>query len=185
VGEAGGVEMQQEELVGQEEELVRPAVGEQQGLVEVDDADDFEDKEATDALEIDKYRFRLRGIRARQLAGRMTKITQYRVVWGEHLNRCDSWVNEDDVRMLMLPPPCERSPEDLALQVETEVVRVHQMRDGRLHKGRKGFVLNGFYQFRFHYYEIPNTLFGILYLEYSIWNTLFGLLVIWNTLIPY
>jgi hypothetical protein len=47
-------------------------------------------------------------------------------------------------------------------------------------------VLNGFYQFRFHYYEIPNTLFGILYLEYSIWNTLFGILYleysIWNTL---
>ena len=29
---------------------------------------------------------------------------------------------------------------------------------------------------RFQYDEIPNTLFGILYLEYSIWNTLFGIL---------
>ena len=37
-------------------------------------------------------------------------------------------------------------------------------------------VLNGYYQFRFHYYKIPNTLFGILYLEYL----LFGILVIWN-----
>ncbi len=43
---------------------------------------------------------------------------------------------------------------------------------------------------RFQYDEIPNTLFGILYLEYSIleysiWNTLFGILVIWNILILY
>ncbi len=29
---------------------------------------------------------------------------------------------------------------------------------------------------RFQYNEIPNTLFGILYLEYTIWNTLFGIL---------
>jgi hypothetical protein len=67
VGEAGGVEMQLEESVRQEEELVRPAVGEQQDLVEVDDADDPKDKEATEALpatqlEVDKHRrFRLRG----------------------------------------------------------------------------------------------------------------------------
>lgn len=59
---------------------MRPAVGEQQDLVEVDNADDLEDKEATDALEIDQYRFRLRGIRARRLAGRLTKTNQYRVV---------------------------------------------------------------------------------------------------------
>ena len=51
---------------------------------------------ATD-LEIDKHRFRLRGIRTQQLPGRQTKTTQYRVVWGEHPNRSDSWVNEDDL----------------------------------------------------------------------------------------
>jgi hypothetical protein len=37
----------------------------------------------------------------------------------------------------MLPPPCERSSEDLALQVETDVVRVHRMRP--LQKGWKVF----------------------------------------------
>jgi hypothetical protein len=86
-------------------ELERPAVGDQQDMVEVDDADNPEDKEATDALpaaqpknpEIDEHRFRPRGIRARQLTGRLTKITQYRVVWGGHSNGSDSWVNEDDV----------------------------------------------------------------------------------------
>ncbi|KAH6663378.1 hypothetical protein B0J14DRAFT_570431 [Halenospora varia] len=81
VGEAGGVEtQQQEELAGQNKELVRPALGDQQNLVEVYDTDDPMDKEATEALpttqlEIDKRRFRLRGIHARQLAGRQTKTT--------------------------------------------------------------------------------------------------------------
>jgi len=50
-----------------------------------------------------------------------------------------------------------------------------------------GHLLNGNYQFRFHYYKIPNTLFGIL----IIWNAcyleclLFGMLSIWNTPILY
>jgi len=53
VVEGGGVAMQQqEELVAQKEELGQPAVveGDQQDLVEVVDADDPEDKEATEAL---------------------------------------------------------------------------------------------------------------------------------------
>ena len=102
VGEAGGVAMQQQqELEGQKEELGRPFVVDQQDLVAVDDTDDSEDKEATEALpaaqlEVDKHRFRLRGIGARQLAGRQKKTTQYKVVCGKHPNRYDSWVNEDD-----------------------------------------------------------------------------------------
>jgi len=84
--EAGRVEIQQqEELVGQNKELGRPALGDQQNLVEVDDTDNPIDKEATAALPatqlgIDKHRFRLRGVRVRQLPGRQTKTTQYRVV---------------------------------------------------------------------------------------------------------
>ncbi|KAF4631381.1 hypothetical protein G7Y89_g6756 [Cudoniella acicularis] len=68
-------------------------------------------------LEVDHRHFRLRGIRTQQLAARLTKTTQYRVVWGEHLNRSDSWVNKDDV--------------------ERDVVRVHRMRSSQLRKGRK------------------------------------------------
>ena len=79
---------QQEELAAQNEELGHLAVGNQQDLVEVVDADDPKDKEATEALpaaqlkipKIDKHRFRLRGVQARQLARRQTKTTQYRVV---------------------------------------------------------------------------------------------------------
>jgi hypothetical protein len=78
-------------------------VGDQQNQTEVDDTDDPMDKEATETLpatqlEIDKHRFRLREIRTQQLPGRQTKTSQYRVVWGKHPNRSDSWVNEDDVR---------------------------------------------------------------------------------------
>jgi hypothetical protein len=132
VGEAGGVAMQQqEELAGQKEELGRPALGDQQ------------DKEATEALpatqlEIDRHRFRLRGIRSR-LARCQTKTTQYRVVWGEFPNRSDSWVNEDDVRISMLQPPGERSSRDLVPQVERDVVRVHYMRCSRRSRRRKVF----------------------------------------------
>ncbi|CZR67725.1 uncharacterized protein PAC_17624 [Phialocephala subalpina] len=84
VVEGGAVAMQQQkELVAQNKELGQPAVGDQQGVVEVVDADDPEDKEATEALpaaqpkipEIDEHRFRLRGVRARQLTGRQTKTT--------------------------------------------------------------------------------------------------------------
>ncbi len=51
----------------------------------IDDTDDPKDREATKALpaaqfEIDKYCFRLRGTRARKLAGRYAKATQYQVV---------------------------------------------------------------------------------------------------------
>jgi hypothetical protein len=106
--EAGGVEIQQQgELAGW------PAVGDQQNQAEVDDTDDPMDKEATEALpatqlEIDKHRFRLCGIRTRQLPRRRTKTTQYRVVWDEHPNRSDSWINEDDVQILMPRLPCQR-----------------------------------------------------------------------------
>jgi hypothetical protein len=65
--------------------------------------------------EIDEHRFRLRGVRARQLAGRQTKTTQYRVVWGEYPNRSDFWFNEDDIQISM---PCEPYSQDLALQVD-------------------------------------------------------------------
>ena len=84
VVEGGGVAMQQqEELAVQKEELGQPAVGDQQDLVEVLDADDPKDKEATEALpatqpeipKIDKHRFRLRRVRARQLPRRQTKTT--------------------------------------------------------------------------------------------------------------
>jgi hypothetical protein len=51
VGETGGIEIQQqEELVGQDEELGRPAMSDQQNLVEVVDADDPKNKETTEAL---------------------------------------------------------------------------------------------------------------------------------------
>jgi hypothetical protein len=115
------------------EELGQPAVGDQQALVEVADADELKDKEAieplpatqSEFLEIDEYRFRLRGVRVRQLPGRQTKTTQYRVVWGEHLNRSDSWFNEDDIQISM---SCEPDSQDLALQVGRNVIRVHSMR---------------------------------------------------------
>jgi hypothetical protein len=150
VVEGGGVAMrQQEELAPETEELGQPAVGEgegdQQDLVDVDVADEPRDREATEALpatqpeidEIDKHRFRLRGVRARQLPGRQTKTTQYRVVWGEHPNRSDSWLNEDDVQISMPWPTCELSSQNLALQTDMDI-RVHGMRSS-LHKGRKLF----------------------------------------------
>lgn len=139
---------QQEELAAQKEELGQPAVGEGdlQDLVEVVDADDPEDKEPTEALpatqpeipEIE-HRFRLRGIRTQHLPGRQTGTTQYRVVWGDHPNRSDSWVNEDDLRMSMLRPPCERFPQNLVRPVESDVIRVYRMRYGRCSKGKKTF----------------------------------------------
>ena len=92
--EAGGVEIRQQgEFAGW------PAVGDQQNQAGVDDTDDSMDKEATETLpatqlEIDKHRFRLRGIRTQQPPGRQTKTTQYRLVWGEHPNRSDSWVKK-------------------------------------------------------------------------------------------
>ena len=72
----------------QESQVVVPAVIDQRDLAEDVDADDPEDEEATEALpaaqpkvpETDEHRFRLRGVRARQLARRQTKTTQYRVV---------------------------------------------------------------------------------------------------------
>jgi hypothetical protein len=60
-------------------------------------------------------------------------------VWGEHPNRSDSWVNEDDIRMLMLRPPCERSSQDLVPLVERDVMRVYRMRYNRCSKGKKIF----------------------------------------------
>lgn len=146
VVEGGAVAMQQqEELAAQKKELGHSAVGDQQDLVKVV-GDDTEDKEATEALpaaqpkipEIDEHRFRLRGVRARQLAGRQTKTTQYRVVWGEHPNRSDSWLNEDDVQISMPWPTCELSSQNLALQTNMDIFRVHGMRSS-LHKGRKLF----------------------------------------------
>jgi hypothetical protein len=145
VVKGGAVAMQQqEELAAQKEELGHPAVGDQQDLLEVVDADDPEDKEATEAMpatqpeipEIDEHRFRLRGVRTQPLAGRQTKVTQYRIVWGDHPNRSDSWVNEDDVRMSMVRPPCERSSQD---SVERDVMRVHRMRYDRCSQGKKIF----------------------------------------------
>jgi hypothetical protein len=77
VVEGGPIAMQQQE------ELGHPAMGNQQDLVEVVNADDPEDKEATEALPAaqpkipDEHRFRLRRLRTRRLAGRQTKTTQY------------------------------------------------------------------------------------------------------------
>jgi hypothetical protein len=87
-GEGVAMQQQQQELAAQKEELGKPAVGEghQQDLVEVVDADDPEDKEATEALPAaqpkipDEHRFRLRGIRTQPLAGRQTGTTKYRIV---------------------------------------------------------------------------------------------------------
>jgi hypothetical protein len=138
-GRSGAVEIRQQgELAG------RQAVDDQQNQAEVDDTTDPMDKEATEALpatqlEIDHRHFRLRGIRTRQLVGRQTKATQYRVVWGEHPNRSDSWVNEDDVQISMSRLPCERSSQDLVPQVERDVVRVHHIRSSRRSKCKKIF----------------------------------------------
>jgi hypothetical protein len=119
VGEAGGVEIwQHEEPLAQKEVLGPPVLVDQQNPVEVDDTDDPMDKEATEALPAtqpkipDKHHFRLRGIRTQPLPGRQTGTTQYRIVWGEHPNRSDSWFNEDDVQISM---PCEPYSQDLAL----------------------------------------------------------------------
>jgi hypothetical protein len=62
----------------QEEELVRPAAGKQGDLVVVDNMEDPKGKETTKALpaiQLDKDRFRLRGIRAQQLAEHKTETT--------------------------------------------------------------------------------------------------------------
>ncbi|CZR65235.1 uncharacterized protein PAC_15135 [Phialocephala subalpina] len=146
--EGGGVSMQEQKgLAAQKEELGQPPMGDQQDLVEVVDADDSEGKEATEALPatqpeipaIDEHRFRLRGIRTQPLAGGQTETTQYRVVWGKHPNRLDSWVDEDDMQMSMLRPPCKQSSQDLVPPVERDVMRVHRMRYNRCSKGKKTF----------------------------------------------
>jgi hypothetical protein len=86
VVEGGGVRIQQAGLAAQKEELGQSAVGNQQDLVEVVNADDPEDKEATEALPAvqpkipDEHRFRLRGIRTQPLARRQTETTQYQIV---------------------------------------------------------------------------------------------------------
>lgn len=142
VVEEGAIAVQrQEELAAQKEELRQPAMRDQQDLIEINNVDYPEDKEATDALpaaqpkipEIDECRFRLRGVRARQLVGRQTKTTQYRVVWGEHPHRSDSWFNEDEVQISMA---CEPYSQDMALQLD--ICRVRKMRSS-LQKGGKNF----------------------------------------------
>jgi hypothetical protein len=135
--EAGGVEMQQQEELGwQEEAPARRNMGDQPDLVEVIDVDDPKTKEATGALPTTQpeIRFRLRGIRTQPLAGRQTGIAQYLVIWGEHPNWSDYWVNENDMRISVLQPPCERSSQDMALPVEKDVMRVHRMRYNRCNK---------------------------------------------------
>ncbi|KAH7305407.1 hypothetical protein BKA65DRAFT_202246 [Rhexocercosporidium sp. MPI-PUGE-AT-0058] len=138
VVEGGPVAMQQQKGLGD------PDVGDQD-LVEVVDADDLEDKEATEILLAvepkipDEHRFRLRGIRTQPLAGRQTKTTQYRIVWGDRLNRSDSWFNEEDIRISMLRPSCERSSQDSVLPVERDVSRVYRMRLDKRSKGKKTF----------------------------------------------
>lgn len=140
VVEGGGVAMQQEEL-GQ------LAVGDPQDLVQIVDADEIEDQEATEALpttqpeipKIDEHRFRLRGIRTQPLAGRQTKTKEYRIVWGDRLNRSDSWFNEEDIRISVLQPPCERPSQDMILPVEMDITRVHRMRIDKRSKGKKTF----------------------------------------------
>lgn len=138
MGVAGGVKIQQQkELAG------HPALGGQQNLAEVDDTNDPMDKEITEALPttqvgIDAHHFRLRGIRTQRLAERQAKITQYRVVWGEHSNRSDSWVDQYDVQILMPRLPCVRFSQNLDLQVEIDV-RVYRMRRGKRSKGKKTF----------------------------------------------
>lgn len=147
VMKGGAIAMQQQkELAAQKKELEHPAVGDQQDLVEVVDANDPEDKEATEALpaaqpkifEINEHCFQLRGVRARQLAERQTKTTQYRVVWGEYSNRSDSWFNEDDIWMSMPWPPCELYSQNLTLQTEMNIFWVCEMRSS-WRKGRKVF----------------------------------------------
>jgi hypothetical protein len=135
---------QRDELTGEKEELRRPALGDQQDLAGVIYVDFPKDKEATEALpatqpEIDHHHFRLRGIRTQPLARRQTMTTQYRVIWGEHPNRSDSWVNEDDVQISTPRPPCQRYSQDLVPQVEGDAVRVHHMRCSRRSKGKKIF----------------------------------------------
>jgi hypothetical protein len=68
----------------------------------VNDADNPDGNEATEALpatqlDIEKYYVRLRGIRARQLAGLQTEATQYQVVWGE------TAIDEDQLRISLSP----------------------------------------------------------------------------------
>ncbi|KAG4430451.1 hypothetical protein IFR05_014059 [Cadophora sp. M221] len=128
----------------QQKELGDPDVGDQD-LVEVVDADDLEDKEVAEILLAAEpkipveHRFRLRGIRTQPLAGRQTKTTQYRIVWGDRLNRSDSWFNEEDVRISMLRPSCERSSRDSVLPIKRNVSRVYRMRLDKRSKGKKTF----------------------------------------------
>ena len=138
VSEVGAVTMQQQKEAG------NPDVGDQDS-VEVVDADDLEDKEATEILlgaeSMIRYehRFRLRGIRTQPLAGRQIKTTQYRIVWGDRLNRSDSWFNEDDIRISMLRQSCERSSQDSVIPVERDVGRVFRMRVDKRSKGKTTF----------------------------------------------
>ena len=73
-------EHRESEVVMVVEELGQPAVGDQQDLVEVEEATEALPATQPEIPKIDEHRFRLRGVRVRQLPGRQTKTTQYRVV---------------------------------------------------------------------------------------------------------
>ncbi len=123
VEDGGAVTTQQQEELGYPE-------GEHNSI-EVDNADDPEEEATTETLpaaqpkitEIDGYRFRLRGVRARQLPGRRQKQLSTKSYGGDHPNRSKYWLNEDEVQISM---PCELYSQDSALQVDS--VRVCSIR---------------------------------------------------------
>jgi hypothetical protein len=88
-GEGAAIQQEKEHTAAQKDELGQSVMGEcdLQDFIEVVNVDNPKDKEAIVALpttqpEIPEPRFRLRGIR-----GRQTGTTQYRVVWGRHLEQ--------------------------------------------------------------------------------------------------
>ncbi|TAQ85245.1 hypothetical protein B7494_g6427 [Chlorociboria aeruginascens] len=117
-GRRGRSDAAARELTSQKEELGQPAVGDQQHLVEIDDADDHEDNEATEALptaqpkipeineqyggniQTDMDILRVRDMRSRLYKGR--KVFEYQVdAFG--LDESPGWITEDQLKISLSP----------------------------------------------------------------------------------
>jgi hypothetical protein len=145
--EGGGVAIrQQEELAGQNNELGRPALGDQQNLVEVERHGRSYGQGSHRGFASNTAR----DPRDRRAPFSTAWDTSSAASWtpdkdnpvpsriGGNPNRSDSWFSEDDVRMPMPWPPCKLYSQNLALQAEMDIFRVREMRS-RPRKGRKVF----------------------------------------------
>lgn len=137
-GDSGGGAV----AVQQQEELGQPAVGNQQDLVEVNVAEDSEDKEPPRICQPRK----LRSPRSTSIVfdyalyapGSFLDARQRQPGTESYGARSDSWINEDDVQIPMPRLPRERSSQDLVPWVERDV-RVRHMRYSKRSKGKRIF----------------------------------------------